>query len=583
MLGVGLATLMGLTLLVLAVLQYRWIGEVGEAERARLHAGLNNAVQQLRTEFNAELRRMCLAFELEPEALAARNWDRLIERYDYWLSEERHVKLIEDVFLLTSRSNGEKELQWLDAQAGQWLPSEWPARLERMGKQLDGRFARRAAGPGAGRFSLWWVLAEDFILVQPLAAREGASAPPEISGFLVLVLNQQYFQNVFLPEMAQRYFNDRPEADFEAAVVLTGRGRMLLCCSDLHPDARLLDKPDIRVRLLWDRPDLAPVGAGAPPPLGRLAFGGRNRDAPLFLGSEAGEWEVVADYRGGSLDEIVSRSRRRSLAVSFGVLLLLGAGMTLIILGARRSNQLAELQMKFVAGVSHDLRTPLAVICSAADNLAAGVVDDSAGRVREYGSLIRSEGRKLSAMVEQILRYASLKSASRKPEPQPVAIVELVNAVLADEKPSIDLLGFQVETEIPADLPAAWGDRAALQQALRNLVSNAIKYGAPGRWMCIRAARIPDSGNETVSISVEDRGPGIEPEDLPHVFEPFYRGRTATASATPGSGLGLSVVEQSVSAMGGRTVVRSAPGGGTTFTLYLPSASRAAEASQGKG
>jgi hypothetical protein len=79
----GLAVLMGLTLVVLAVLQYRWIGEIGRMERIRLQAGLENAAHQFRTEFNSELRRICLSFELEPDFIRAQDWDWLIERYDY--------------------------------------------------------------------------------------------------------------------------------------------------------------------------------------------------------------------------------------------------------------------------------------------------------------------------------------------------------------------------------------------------------------------------------------------------------------------------------------------------------------------
>jgi signal transduction histidine kinase len=330
--------------------------------------------------------------------------------------------------------------------------------------------------------------------------------------------------------------------------------------------------PDVRVRLLWDRTDLIPAGAGSPPRFPPHPLVGQNPGIPLFFGNEANEWELIAVFRGGSLEEIVSRSRRRTLAVSFGVLLLLGLGVTVIIIGARRAQLLADLQMKFVTGVSHDLRTPLAVICSAADNLAEGVIDDSKHRVKEYGTLIRSEGRKLSSMVEQILQYASLKSGPRKTDLRPVVLRNLVDDVLTDEKRLIDSIGFRVEVDIPEDLPAAWADPGILQQALRNLVCNSLKHGASGCWMRVRAMRVATAGKKEVSVSVEDRGPGIDPEDLPHVFEPFYRGRNASASDIPGSGLGLSVVEQSIIAMGGRVEARSHAGSGSTFTLYLPAA-----------
>jgi signal transduction histidine kinase len=567
---IGLVALMGGTLAVLAVLQYRWISDVGEGERTRLRASLENAVQQFRTEFNVEIRRVCVALQIESDDLVMRNWNRTIERYEYWLGEEHQTKLVEDIFLLTARPDGELESQWLDAQDGQWLPAGWPGRLDRVRKQLERKVRGPVPNPSAGLFPLWQVLPEDLVLIQPLVTSEIDTGAPEPAGYLVLVLGRQYFQTVFLPEMLRRYFHNQVGADFEAAIVPGLNGGKVLCASDAPLPPRLLEAPDIRVRLLWDRADLLTMETGVSSALPLFPFEPGIRHAPSVPGSEAADWEILATYRGGSLEQIVARSRGRSLAVSFGVLLLLGAGMTVIVLGARRARRLADLQMRFVAGVSHDLRTPLAIICAAADNLAEGVIDDSNPRVKEYGTLIRTEGRKLKVMVEQTLNYAGLQAGSRKIDLQPVNVLELASEVLADEEPTIKSLGVTVEVDIPSQLPAVLCNRVSLKQALRNLVSNALKHGASGRWMRIRAAASHEGGKDEVLISVEDRGPGIDAADLPHVFEPFYRGRNAEIAGVAGSGLGLTVVDQSISAMGGRVEVHSAPGGGSVFNLYLP-------------
>lgn len=567
---------MGITLVVLAILQYRWIGEVGQAERVRLRSSLDNAVRQFRNEFNSELRRLCIAFELEPDALAAHDWDILIERYDDWRKEERHTKLVEDVFLLIGRPNGESESLWLDDQAGQWLPSELPERLAPIRRYLGRMPPGRPPASGVVAALPWRVLTKDLALVEVLPAPrqvEGTPAPPD---FLMLSLDARYFKEVFLAEMIRRHFRDHPEMGFEAAVVSDSQHPEVVCASDPQQAAGLVETPDVRIRLLWDPEDLPPGGIdGRPLPAAPNRPTRRNRPAFVASAPDAGEWQVVARFRAGSLDQIVSRSRRRNLAVSFGVLVLLAAGMTLIFLGARRSHQLAELQMRFVAGVSHDLRTPLAVICSAAENLADGVFDSGSPRVREYGAAIRAEGRKLSAMVEQILQYASLKPGSRKQDLQPVDVSGLINAAIAEEQGLAASAGIALEAEIAGDLPPVLGHRAALQQALRNLVANSLKHAASGRWVRIRATRVPGSKDGEIAISVEDKGPGIPAEDLPHVFDPFYRGRNAVGSGVPGSGLGLSVVKQSVAEMGGRVSVRSAPGLGSTFTICLPSASPA--------
>src|SRR5207302_6342536 len=114
-------------------------------------------------------------------------------------------------------------------------------------------------------------------------------------------------------------------------------------------------------------------------------------------------------HRQGSLDAIVTKSRRRNMAISIGVLGLLGASFLIVIASAQRERRLARQQMAFVAAVSHELRTPLAVICSAAENLSDGVVADGA-QVKKYGSLIQTEGRRLGDMVERVMAFAGMTS-----------------------------------------------------------------------------------------------------------------------------------------------------------------------------
>src|SRR5204862_2060548 len=128
-------------------------------------------------------------------------------------------------------------------------------------------------------------------------------------------------------------------------------------------------------------------------------------------GDDQGAWIVRARHREGSLDSIVARSRRRNLAISLGVLGLLGASFLLIIASAQRQQRLARQQMEFVAAVSHELRTPLAVIRSAGENLADGVVADSA-QMKRYGALVETEGRRLTAMVDRIMEFAGITSGA---------------------------------------------------------------------------------------------------------------------------------------------------------------------------
>jgi signal transduction histidine kinase len=113
-------------------------------------------------------------------------------------------------------------------------------------------------------------------------------------------------------------------------------------------------------------------------------------------------------------------------------------------------------------------------------------------------------------------------------------------------------------------------DAQALRRAIQNLLNNAIKYGAEQRWIKLRASVQWGKRVREVRISVQDRGIGIAPADLPHIFEPFYRGRDVITSEIRGTGLGLNLVEQIIEAHGGRVTVESVQGQGSTFTLHLP-------------
>ena len=261
----------------------------------------------------------------------------------------------------------------------------------------------------------------------------------------------------------------------------------------------------------------------------------------------------------------------RDLLLGFGVLLVLAASMALVLVWTQRIRRLAKMQMDFVAGVSHELRTPVSVISSAAENLADGVVE-AKPQVKQYGSLIRNEAQRLAAMIEQVLLFAATRNEKRQYQPLPVPVAETINLAVADLAHLTSANGFTVEKEVAPGLPPIMADAKVLGRCLQNLMTNALKYGAGGRWMAIRAH--PGSGPEEgeVLITVQDRGQGIDPGEISHIFEPFYRGSAARASQTHGAGLGLSLAKEAAEAMGGRLTVTSQPGAGSAFTLHFPAA-----------
>jgi signal transduction histidine kinase len=284
---------------------------------------------------------------------------------------------------------------------------------------------------------------------------------------------------------------------------------------------------------------------------------------------EDGRWQLVVKHRSGSLEDAVAGGRRRNLAVGFGILLVLAVGMGMLVVWTGRAQRLARLQVEFVAGVSHELRTPLAVIASAADNLASGVVE-AKEHVRQYGTLIGSEVHRLSGLVEQVLLFASGETRQRPYELRPVDVGEIVERALSGVDGMIDEAEFTVEKQIQPGLPPALADAGALTQCLQNLISNALKYGRDRRWLGICGQVVETDQGPEIEIRVEDKGMGIDPEDLPHIFEPFYRGRSVRSAQIRGTGLGLSLAKRITEAMDGRLSVKSVLGRGSSFTLHLP-------------
>jgi signal transduction histidine kinase len=226
--------------------------------------------------------------------------------------------------------------------------------------------------------------------------------------------------------------------------------------------------------------------------------------------------------------------------------------------------------MEFVSTVSHELRTPLAVICSAGENMADGLVRDSE-HLRNYGKLVRNEGRRLSEMVEQTLSFSAAHSGLKRYALTPADVTGIVDSALAALEIPLREGSFTVERRIAENLPPALADVLALSRALQNLIGNAIKYGGGSRWIRISADQ---SGNQ-IRIAVEDKGPGIAAADLPHIFEPFFRGRPAIDGQIPGAGLGLSLVREIIKGHAGTVEVRSRAEGGAAFIIHVPIAGAA--------
>ncbi len=571
--------LLVLLLALLASLQYRWSGKVSALERQRMESSLFIAGAHFSEDFDREVTRIFVFFHPDSREPAGDRLDRTARQYDRWMAEAPHPNLVRDVFLLLPGDGG---LEVLRPAEHRFAPSPWSPDLVEARRRLEQN------PPPHGGFGIGTVAMGDVPgLVIPLAfprPPEAGQAPDPLAGaYLVVRLDWKTITGEMLPALTRQYFvSPRGAADYVVAVRETEAPHRVLFVSDPKMTPRAFGAGDLQLGMFGLRPfeelrslsteheangrrphppEPPRVHLGMPPPGDRH----HRRD------SEA--WQLLIRHRDGTLEEAVAAIRRRNLAISLGILALLGITSGMMFVTTQRAQRLANQQIEFVAGVTHELNTPLTAIRSAGQNLADGVVAEP-GQVKRYGALIESEGRRLSDMVGQALEFAGIQSGRRIYHPGPADVGEIVDGALQDCRWLLREKRIQVDREVEPGLPSVLVDAAALRRAVANLIENAVKYGGRAAWIGVRVRR---AAAGPVEITVADRGPGIRREDLPHLFEPFFRGRDGATAGVPGSGLGLSLVRHIAEAHGGRVTVATGVGEGAAFTLQLPAADAAEE------
>jgi len=580
--------LVGLLLIllpVLAVLQYRWIGEVSAAERDRLESSLRVASERFAVDFNSEFSRLANAFQFRegfPDDASS-----VMDRYQAWAEGNAFSRIVRDVYLWKIGPGAANEFYRVDRNARLLQPTALPEAWEQIRERFRAGPGRAAAGDtmavvlpifrGGGR--PFGPPRDDFRPPPrpderrrrnegPRPEREGLGPEPgpgpggpgPIEGATIIELDRDAILNELVPALHEKHFSSHDETAYRIAIIAESETMKVLYSSDGVWSAQDIDMPDAEADLLAP-PRGGPGGRG----------GGRGQGFRAQASLVGLPWRLLVKHRAGSLEHAVEQVRRRNLATAFGILLVLGAGLITVVVSSQRAHTLGKLQMEFAAGVSHELRTPLAVIRTAAYNLRSGIVRDKEG-VEEYAQIVQEEARRLSDMVEEVLLYSETQSGRKKYKLESIDINEIIDRALSNLSPAFDLQQCDLSTHIDQDLPPVKADAAALTQCLQNLLSNAFKYGKTGDRAKIEIAARADTEAKEVRLSVTDHGSGIDSADRRQLFEPFYRGRNV-GSNVPGNGLGLHLVKRIMQAQGGRVTYSPAPHGGATFTLHIPAAS----------
>lgn len=598
------AAAMLLLLPLLAALQYRWLGQLSVNEREQRRAHLRTLATSFGQDFDREITRTYAAFLPFGEAEGSDWLNTYSLNYVRWNKSAPYPGLIKDVFIALADEHQQLQPHVLNHETRLFAACDWPPQLTKLRNQLQEMAEREAHRPEsplpAGspspdrpenfrRFPSPFSedpLAMVLPILEPGRVRSDRSfTPPHIAGIAIIELDIPYIQQEILPALAKRHFIAEDDSSYDLAVVSHGNQQIIYnsgaqaghasssptAVSNADADASLfnlrMDEFRDLVRNNFRRGEMRvrvnPGFRSAPAP--PMVFGARE-----WMGREQSSlWQMYIRHRAGSLEVAVASVRRRNLVISFGILALLAASVALMMISSRRAHRLAQQQMDFVAGISHELRTPLAVIESAAFNLGKGVVKDPA-QIKNYGTLIRKETGRLTEMIEQVLEFAGVQSGRQRYDLLPVSLNGVIEDVLAASHPLLSEAGFQVETNIAPELPIVMADAPAIARAIQNLLNNAMKYSGESLWIGLAAETISSGNSQFVQITVKDHGLGIPDEELPHVFEPFYRGSEARSAQIRGNGLGLSLVKNIIEAHGGQIQARSKPGAGSSFIFRLP-------------
>jgi len=567
------ASLITLIVVVLALgaLQYRWIDEVSDVQENGTRSRLREEITRVADALDVEITRAVLVFTIPPAPGEAIQ-DRLDETWATWRRDAPSPPIVSGLRLVEPADAGWHTREWGDA--GVFDRRSIPeVRIERPGP--------RSAGVIQTSTRTATVLVDgEPAVVSPL--------PVLASGrmdWIVIRFDRRYLTGTLFPRLVQQHATREDGIDFRFQLGFRGpdSGGALIVADQFQfrPDcliSRPVDAPMITVTRSPER--IGRSGSASSFPPRNFVVEGESGSLPALLRAPAscripasppghGLMQVSVRRAEGNASDVFTDFRRRNMLLSGLVIVVLLAALAALVVSTQRARRLARFQTVVAAGISHELRSPLASLNVAADHLKNGHVVD-ADQAARYGEIIYAQTGRLRHVVDQALALGRPSPSNDALGREAVSVSDAVRTASDALAPAMGEAGINLEQRIAPGLPPIAADPELIVRCLTNLMENSIKYARSGGWLCVSAQRSRWRGRPVVEIAVEDRGPGIADGEALAVFEPFFRGSSARHSRQPGSGLGLAIVKSAVEAHGGWVALESGVPHGCKVRLFFP-------------
>ncbi|GAB1431816.1 hypothetical protein MASR2M29_04410 [Spirochaetota bacterium] len=532
--------------------QFNWLEELQKRERFRIESAMFASVQEVSKRLKEELLFLPSLLRFRPEE--QNTFEKAFaERWQFWNYYAEVPSIIKQLYLYFPESDQYKK----------WSGTEFV----KTANPADPAFAGRMAETE-----------NSIIIAINSFAEHGARQ------LIFCVFDKNEIFHTLIPEIAEHSFSD--SANFSYRIIDAATDKVLWTDMDTGTakNSRINRKaPDFEMPLVKNLP--VPVFQQSPSFSART-FTDLDGDSFAFIKErpriEAGvPPEGILDHvflslkmqiynNEGSIADLVRKASAQNAFISFGSVLLLFFIIILLAHTGQNARRLAERQKEFIATITHELKTPLAVILSAAQNLSDGLIKEQK-KAEQYGVIIQKEAERLGVSVEHFLLYSRTGTSSRI-KPERIDVSGLVKTALGFTEAERQALSFRTEVFLPDHPVYIHGDRIALESVLQNLIRNVLVHAKDGKYLSIIASMTKSKKNKQgkVSIKIRDKGPGISAKEQKHVFEPFVRGKNAHNLQIPGNGIGLNLVQRILAMHNGSITIDSRPGNGCVFTISLP-------------